>query len=1604
MSAVAEAAWKAKGEASWKAHEWEARDAHGRWVHGWAGLKKAVDGLLASGKIDKAQHSALMKAASRHATMGRGIPKGAQEDHGKMLSFLASTLRQDSLDERGKKNISESKFLSRTARSVENVHAVVTGKPRTGSFPAIKHPPVHPDDVGGAPSAKVVSKPEPKVVSKAPPVKPVSEPKVVQKAPEATTLPDRKTLTASIRNLKEGESMDVPGGTMRYSNSGYTFTGHDGTKKRYGPATRAAREVLRMAGGGSTPKASEPVEAEHVTAVAKKVSAPAKAVAKVKDAFSNLKGPKVVKKVQTVKVSGENIKVGDVIDLGKAKIPTGETEESIYTSSGTKNVHKLVPHQRTVLDTQRTGDQITLTLSPPLDEDLRNASYAYMAKTKKSYGNAKVETGETQAHIGAKSVQAVKREVEVTKAMGTKVTLDKAPTTKEFKAALDDALQNASSPEDIAHLDPSHRPMPKGHSAGHAQQLMYDLAVGKLNGVNRSAKVKSDDEYRFELSGITTPVPDAETEKHMEQVAKLQGSAGGADQNFRDAWKEMKAGYAGEPLSAIADKMFTQAASTKGLTSGIEYGDHGYYHVTKANADLMRSDFQRQQDKYIEDHGLRTNGPLDDVRAAAEAQTPYVFPVARRNYSLPGAVSYGMAEPEWKDGFKGDYPTVSGSGDYARLVQKNTVPGETVHVAPSSIGEEQLGMYHFASGRSTGLVGQHRADWHEAHPDATFHDYVNSPEFRQLWQEQGAGTQNSTIDNAQKTIGRTRALDAKARGDAEEQRMIDERRGLEGTVKFDSGLPTWDEDGKLESQSWKDVTDRSKGVTLAGKPLEQRHYQGALDTAEVPGPDGDGGTMGYSTLDGEEDAQILAMRADNLMEMNPELSRSEAMHQAIDETGRPTGGVVKPSSGKPLKLEPEQIASLHAAVTNMEEAWKRSNPDTTYRDYVPTFHTQGMVEDGVLYHRQEDGRLDPEKLKQTLTQSLRVAAKSVEGQTEEHPLTNAELRQAVEGTGVNLHPGLRGSLGVLDSPSYDNQTVTGSESDLHAMIDAYKSVNLSSEDATKLHDVVSGVFKGAEGRTRAKTLPRVDVDTLVRLATSSDDGLDAARKHLDSLNHSVYNGKSLAPVQYDELKKGMDIVERGMQKSSIPTTTGSVTQEADLQIRKALENAGAVKTVNSKAMHGKGTWTELKPGDMYLISEGGQGLSEEEQVAQTLAAQPALMSPGYNGTNEYILTAANAMKQASQDWKEATTTAGLHDAAQRHTQATQMLMDAYKALAEKPETHSYYAKQHLRTMRSVKKNYGSQGAAGEGALQNAASHRTGADKSIEYVPWSQGGAGSANGAAPRSQRGRLTLEGYTPEEATAKLKELGVVGDLESHTPANAIFRSSRRIGDIAPLHPAYVRGEAPVPDLPYLMTHGLTDGKAGNAVASFQGITNTGGLMSIADRFKRGIKTSTSSPVGDIGSGIDHVVFLGMDGGSTCGSSSPVRIGMRPDVTMRRDVLVSPVDFGGGKDRYPHYKNYRDKLEAQAGLEVGKSTIWTPLDPKARQVHINDQAVNPGSAEYDVAHQIRVEDMQVVAVRDQPTLTQVQQHLDKLMSDGVVTRIPKVILQTEWDKNIKLK
>lgn len=264
--------------------------------------------------------------------------------------------------------------------------------------------------------------------------------------------------------------------------------------------------------------------------------------------------------------------------------------------------------------------------------------------------------------------------------------------------------------------------------------------------------------------------------------------------------------------------------------------------------------------------------------------------------------------------------------------------------------------------------------------------------------------------------------------------------------------------------------------------------------------------------------------------------------------------------------------------------------------------------------------------------------------------------------------------------------------------------------------------------------------------------------------------------------------------------------------------------------------------------------------------------------------------------------------------------------------------------------------------------------------------------SPTNQRGRLTVEGYSPEEAVAKLRELGLVGELDSAVPYSQVMRSNRREGLVLPLHRDYVNGDAPLPKIHHLLTHGITGGgwQPGDQEKIERSIFGGGGLHSIAERFKRGIKAQTTSPAGDIRSGIDHVVFIGHDSGHAVGSGAAYRIGLKPEAYLRRDIAMAPKDFGGMDTRYEEYKRYLNGLQRRA--KETETSLYASPSPRVRQYHINAKKSNPGSAEFNIGGSIPVEDMAVVSVKDQAAAARLDKLLDQMLAEGKITSKPRVV------------
>lgn len=286
------------------------------------------------------------------------------------------------------------------------------------------------------------------------------------------------------------------------------------------------------------------------------------------------------------------------------------------------------------------------------------------------------------------------------------------------------------------------------------------------------------------------------------------------------------------------------------------------------------------------------------------------------------------------------------------------------------------------------------------------------------------------------------------------------------------------------------------------------------------------------------------------------------------------------------------------------------------------------------------------------------------------------------------------------------------------------------------------------------------------------------------------------------------------------------------------------------------------------------------------------------------------------------------------------------------------------------------------------------DKRIEYVPHDVPGQN-----APTNQRGRLTIEGYSPEEAIEKLKDLGVVHDLEPEVPFQSVLRSSRRYGAVLPLLSEYVQGEAPLPTIPAAITHGLTGGMWGAAAKDnrLKLVLESGGLLSTSERFRQGIAVATTTPAGDIRSGVDHVLF-GCMGMSHYGD---IKIVYKDSAYLRRDVLITNRDFGPQNTRYPSYRKYHNEHRKKGGEDDTDTNIYKPLSAGARQTHINDimggvhsepDRLSASNNEWNIGPSVPIEDMATIIVPNKVQADGVNLMLDKMLREGRISERPKVL------------
>lgn len=286
-------------------------------------------------------------------------------------------------------------------------------------------------------------------------------------------------------------------------------------------------------------------------------------------------------------------------------------------------------------------------------------------------------------------------------------------------------------------------------------------------------------------------------------------------------------------------------------------------------------------------------------------------------------------------------------------------------------------------------------------------------------------------------------------------------------------------------------------------------------------------------------------------------------------------------------------------------------------------------------------------------------------------------------------------------------------------------------------------------------------------------------------------------------------------------------------------------------------------------------------------------------------------------------------------------------------------------------------------------------KRIEYVPHNL-----HRQTAVASQRGQIRMYGYTPEEAAARLKDLGIVHDVEGEVPYSSIMRSRRRYGRVLPLYSDYVSGDAPLPKIPAGISHGMNS-------SNLTAVVDSGGLLPLAERFRVGIPLSGTIPRNDIAGGVDHVVFAAISGNYA--GYGDVSVLYKDSAYLRRNVLITDRVFsgsGGGNGRYPAYRSYHNKHRRNAGVADADQNIYAAMEPAARQSHINERYRQAGNSptsmsasqnEWDLEGGVPIEDIAAIAVPDQRTADRLNRQLDTMLAAGRISERPEVEVNSSY-------
>lgn len=227
--------------------------------------------------------------------------------------------------------------------------------------------------------------------------------------------------------------------------------------------------------------------------------------------------------------------------------------------------------------------------------------------------------------------------------------------------------------------------------------------------------------------------------------------------------------------------------------------------------------------------------------------------------------------------------------------------------------------------------------------------------------------------------------------------------------------------------------------------------------------------------------------------------------------------------------------------------------------------------------------------------------------------------------------------------------------------------------------------------------------------------------------------------------------------------------------------------------------------------------------------------------------------------------------------------------------------------------------------------------------------------APRSERGRLWVEGVGPDDGLAAVQAVGLAGRARGMTGR----------GRVTPVHPDFHDAPIEVP-AGRMLVHGITASGDADAVAeNVERILASGGLKSAAER-RRAVPVSgnsadrphTMSERGDVNCGIDDGVACSLTDSPLYGQG--VFFAMRPEVLGRRDLWFAPRDFGAKEGRERDYRRYAQAIGAGRDFRDAPSAA-------ARRTHYERGGATMVDNEVYVRHQITPEDIDTVWVAATP-------------------------------------